>query len=170
MELPELSEAHVQLLKVAYDGFRQAGAWPTTSFVDAILDQDHELDLDVILADIPLGVVIVNGGYTETSEVRATLIGRQVDDAWQDLEDFVALIRAAAERERKARPGPREVSQFELTAADAQAIWGRQLTSGDLTRLFEIVSTEGVHSGACGRDSPPPISSLAERRSHVSRQ
>lgn len=156
MELPELSEAHVQLVEITYSGFREAGAWPTTSYVDAILDQDHQLDMDVVLADMPLGVVIVNGGYTANSEVRATVVGlRYVHGAAQDLEDFVALIRAAADRERETRPGPREVSEVELTAADAEAIWGRPLTPSDLTRVFEIVSTEGVHSGSRRPDDGP---------------
>jgi hypothetical protein len=149
MKLPELSQQHVQLLEVTYDGFREAGAWPTTSFVDAVLDQDYELNLDAVLADMPPGVVVANGGYTENSEVCATVVGlRYVESASQDLEDFVALIRAAADRERRSRPGPREASRIELTAADAATIWPRQLAASDVARVFEIVSNEGAHSGS----------------------
>ncbi|HEX3692634.1 MAG TPA: nucleoside 2-deoxyribosyltransferase [Solirubrobacteraceae bacterium] len=149
METPELSAAHIQLLGVIYEGFRDRGEWPTTSFVDAVLDKDHNLDVDSVLADMPPGVAVVNGGYTEHSETRATVLGLSyLAEASQDLGNFVALIRVAADRERDARPGPREVSQIELTSADSDAIWGQQLSAEELVRVFEILTAEGVSAGA----------------------
>jgi hypothetical protein len=62
MHKPDLSEPQLRLVEAVYVGLRESGAWPTTACVDAVLDHDHDLDLDAVLVDIPPGIVTASSG------------------------------------------------------------------------------------------------------------
>jgi hypothetical protein len=151
MQIPELSEAHVRLLEVAYAGFRETGQWPTTAYVDAVLDHDFNLNMEALLVDMPRGIVHALNEYrTAHSTVQITVAGLSlIKTASQDLENFVTLIRFAADKEREWRPGPQEPSRFEVTT-DGPLIWRRRVAPDDVARVFTIVQGEGVHIGTQG--------------------
>jgi hypothetical protein len=151
MRVPEFSDDQVLLLDAVYAGFREVGTWPTTAHVDSTLDHDHGLDIDVVLADMPSDVVRASGGYGENSTIWMTIPGLcGVRAAAQDLEDYVAIIRLAAESERQRRPGPREAGDFEISSQAMEAALARQINGGDAERLLEIVRIDGLNSGSRG--------------------
>src|ERR1700761_119093 len=133
MQVPELSAAQRTLIEVAFTGFRTASRWPTAAYVDAVLDHDHGLDYEAILSELPRSVAIAEPGYGQQSLVKLTVAGLQsIADATADLENFVALVRAAAQRESGVQPEPTGTEQPELMASDADGIWGRSLGDGEL--------------------------------------
>lgn len=153
MHKPDLSEPQVRLVEVVYVGLRDSGAWPTTTFVDAVLDHDHNLDLDAVLGDMPFGIVTASAGYEEHSTVQVSAAGlRHVEAAAGDLEKFVELVRFAAERERQLRPGPREAGRMMLSSEEASKIWSEPPAKEELGRVFAIAQREGVDAGSSGPD------------------
>lgn len=97
MLLPEFSADQIRLLNVIYAGLGEDGKWPTTAHVDSILAHDYGLNIDVVLAGMPDRVVWAAGGYSANSVIQMNLFGmRCIEQAAQDLENYVALIRYAA--------------------------------------------------------------------------
>jgi hypothetical protein len=151
MHVPELSETQLALVKACYSGFRLASAWPTNAYVDAVLDHDHDLDYQAIVPTLPRSLVLAEPGYAQQSLVKITVAGlRSVDAAAGDLASFIALLRAGADRERALRPSPTGTAQAEVTAADADEIWGRRPAPDELARVVEIANVEGIHAGFRG--------------------
>lgn len=151
MRQPEFSSKQVRLLEVVYDGFSQTAAWPTTSYVDAVLDREHGLDFDDLLRGMPSGVVFADPSYTDHSHVRVTAAGlRVVEAATDDLERFVALVRFAAERERSCRPSPDSAVEGSIASDEAHQIWGKSVDSKALARVLLIVQQEGLLAGSNG--------------------
>jgi hypothetical protein len=148
---PKFSSEQVPLLEVVYDGFSQAATWPTTSYVDVVLDREHGLDFDEVVRGMPAGVVFADPGYTDGSHVRVTVAGlRVVEAAAADLERFVTLVRFAAERERSCRPRPDRAGDSSIDSDEAHEIWGVSLEPQALARLLQIVQQEGLYSGSTG--------------------
>ncbi len=151
MRIPELSEDQRRLLEVAYRGFREGASWPTSAYVDAILDHEYSVDFATVLAELPATIVIPTHGYSDQSPVKLTVAGLSlVEAAKPDLENFLALLRAATERESHSRPGPNEVPDVKLSQEDEGQIWGRKLAADELARVLEIAFVEGINAGARG--------------------
>jgi hypothetical protein len=105
----------------------------------------------MIVPALPRSLVIAEPGYAQQSVVKVTVAGlRPVEAAADDLAAFIALVRAGADRERALCPSPTEATQAELTAADAEEIWGSQPTPEVLARVIEIANVEGIHAGFRG--------------------
>jgi hypothetical protein len=151
VRIPDFSDAQRCLLEVVYDGFLEASSWPTSAYVDTILDHDYSLDYEAVLADLPLSVVIPSSGYGQQSFVKLTVAGTNaVEAAAPDVANFLALVVEATRRESQARPHPNGVAEFELDDGDADQIWGRQLDKAELARLLEITYMEGINAGSRG--------------------
>lgn len=130
-----------------YEGFQEIGGWPSTAYVDAVLDHDYEEDFNAALADLPPALLTADSGYTSHSTVRATVAGLSVvEAASDDLQLFVDLVRFAAERERTFRPSPvpDALEPPTVSGAEAHAIWGRAVSDHELARVIELVRTEGL--------------------------
>ncbi len=151
MLIPELSGNEHRLLEIAYRGFRESASWPTSSHVDSVLDHDYAVDFETALAGLPATIVIPIHGYADQSQVKLTVAGLSlVEAAGPDLANFLALLRAATERESNATPGPDEVAEVKLSQEDEVQIWGRQLGHDELARVLEIAYVEGINAGAGG--------------------
>jgi hypothetical protein len=75
MDMPDLFEPQVRLIEAVYGGHREGGRWLTTDFVEALLDDDNDLDLDAILEDMGFGVVTAIAGYGEDSPAQVSAAG-----------------------------------------------------------------------------------------------
>ncbi len=151
MRLPEFTCPQTCLLDVIYEGFREAGTWPTTSYVEATLHKDHDLDMDAVLEAMPRDSVSAAAGYTENSKVQPALFAlRTVTAAEADLDRFVTLIRFAAEQENQTRPGPLDASRIEITNTLAADIWPDEPSRRDLARVIVLVALEPLHTGMGG--------------------
>lgn len=151
MRVPNVSDAERRLLEVVYHSFLETSSWPTSAYVDTILDHDYSLDYEAVLADLSLSVVIPNSGYGQQSFVKLTVAGASaVEAAASDMANFLALVVEATRRESQARPQPNGVAEFDLDDGDADQIWGRQLDMAELARLLEITYVEGINAGSRG--------------------
>jgi uncharacterized protein (TIGR02391 family) len=156
IEVDEKS-AEVRLLEVVADVFEKHAAWPTRHYVGAVLDQDHELDLDEALAAAPQSLVLPTGSH-EDSKVVLTVAGLAAagDDA--DVGRFVEALRWAVAEALGIRPSdPREVVEVSLEAEQFKTEWasrGVETDEGDLVKLHEMFLTEGIFSwmGGEGHD------------------
>lgn len=154
MRIPEFTEDQIRLLETVYAGFVEAGEWPTTAYVDWKLDSEHGLDIDAVLATMPVGTVAASGGYGEHSTITPTIAALQsVEAASVDLERMVDLIRFAADRERVTRPGPRDPSRFEVASSEAPSIFRDGPTAEDLVRVLGLMRLDAVDSGSGGPDA-----------------
>ncbi|HTZ64713.1 MAG TPA: hypothetical protein VMB51_11470 [Solirubrobacteraceae bacterium] len=151
MRIPKFTEDQIRLLETVYAGFVEAGEWPTTAYVDWKLDSEHGLDIDVVLATMPMGTVVASGGYGEHSTITPTIAALQsVEDASVDLERMVDLIRFAADRERATQPGPRDPSRVEVVSSEARSIFRDEPTAADLVRLLSLMRLDATNSGSSG--------------------
>jgi Nucleoside 2-deoxyribosyltransferase len=151
MRLPDFTGAQIRLLDVIYEGFREAGTWPTTSYVEARLHKEHGLDMDTVLEKMPHDSVVAAAGYTENSKVQPALFAlRGVKAAETDLDRFVTLIRFAAEQESQTRPGPLDASRSEITNTQAADIWPDKPSGSDLARVIVLAALEPLHTSMGG--------------------
>lgn len=151
MRLPEFTPPQVLLLEITYQGFCEAGTWPTTAYVDAKLYRDHDLDIDAILATLPQDAVMAAAGYTDHSNIQPALFAlRSVDAAAADLDRFVTLVRFAAEQEYQSSPGPLDASRIEISQDRATEIWPDTPSRSDIARAINLVSLEPLHVGVGG--------------------
>jgi hypothetical protein len=153
MRIPKFTEDQIHLLEVVYAGFVEAAEWPTTAYVDWKLDSEHDLDIDVVLATMPVGTVVASGGYGEHSTITPAIVALQsVEAASVDLQHMVDLIRFAADRERSTRPGPRDPSRFEVASSEANSIFRDGLTADGLARVLGLMRLDVTNSGSGGPD------------------
>jgi hypothetical protein len=112
VRLPELDDRQLTLLAAIYQGLVESGKWPTMSYVDVVLDRDHGIAIEPVLYELPDGLLHRGPNFmTEQSTIELTAAGLNfVPGARRDLDRFVELVRACAEREREARPSPAEVA------------------------------------------------------------
>jgi hypothetical protein len=151
MRLPEFTAPQVRLLEVIYDGFCEAGAWPTTAYVDARLDREDDLDLDAVLATLPQEAVVAAAGFTENSRIQPALFSlRAVGAAAADLDRLVRLVRFAAEEERRTLPGPLDASRIDIGHDRATEIWPDSPSFTEIARVIHLVASEPLHIGMGG--------------------
>jgi uncharacterized protein (TIGR02391 family) len=149
--------AEQRLLEVVGEVFEQHATWPTRHYVGAVLDQDHDLDLDEALAATPQSLVLPTGSH-EDSKVVLSVAGLAAagDDA--DVGRFVEALRWAVAEALGTRPGdPREVVEVSFEAEQFKIEWasrGVETDDGDLAKLHEMFLTEGIFSwmGGEGHD------------------
>jgi hypothetical protein len=165
MRIPKFTEDQNRLLETIYAGFVEAGGWPITAYVDWMLDSEHGLDIDAVLATMPVGTVNASGGYGENSIIAPTIAALQsVEAAGIDLQRMVDLIRFAADRERATQPGPRDPSRFEVASTEAPSIFRDGPTAEDLVRVLGLMRLDGVDSGSGGPDAEGKWTVYFDRR------
>jgi hypothetical protein len=152
MVLPEVSDNQRKLLQETYDGFRQAGSWPTMAYIDLRLDQDHGLDANDILNTMPAGLVHRGPNFTSVdSRLVVTAAGLAfIPDAAKDLENFLRLVRACAARESECGFGPLEIGSYSLGASDSDAIWSAGITADEALRALAILQVENLYDRLSG--------------------
>lgn len=165
MRIPKFTEDQIRLLDTIYAGFVKAGGWPTTAYVDWMLDSEHGLDIDAVLATMPVGTVNASGGYGENSIIAPTIAALQsVEAAGIDLQRMVDLIRFAADRERATQPGPQDPSRFGVASTEAPSIFRDGPTTEDLVRVLGLMRLDGVDSGSGGPDTEGKWTVYFDRR------
>ena len=148
MEKPDLDAGQRALLETTYAGLREAGTWPRTDWVDTKLDHSHGISLEAAEEDIPSGLMHRDPGYGSSSHVRLTVAGlAQIDEAQDDCECFVALVRLLADRERAHDPGaPDDPKRLALMLDDVRAeIWpGQDPPDDQIARVLTLIQQEGL--------------------------
>jgi hypothetical protein len=152
VRLPELNEHQLTLLAETYQGFVDSGKWPTMSYVDVVLDRDHGIAIEPILYEIPEGLLRHGPNFmTDQSTIELTAAGLYfVPAARPDLDRFIQLVRACAERERNSHPSPAEVARSDFSNTDAETVWQGQISKAEAARAFEIFKMENLYSGLAG--------------------
>lgn len=149
MDEEDEKSAEQTLLEVVGAVFGEHATWPTRHYVGAVLDQDHDLDLDEALAATPQSLVLPTGPQ-EDSKVVLTVAGLAAagDDA--DVGRFIEALRWAVAEALGTRPAdPREVVEVTLEADQFKTEWalrGVETDDSDLAKLHEMFLTEGIYS------------------------
>jgi uncharacterized protein (TIGR02391 family) len=145
--------AEQRLLEVVGDVFREHATWPTRHYVGAILDQDHDLDLDEALTAAPRSLVLPTGPQ-EDSKVVLTVPGLAAAGDDGDVRRFIEALRWAVAEALGTRPSdPREVVEVTLEAEQFRTEWesrGARTDDSDLAKLHEMFLTEGIYSWMAG--------------------
>jgi hypothetical protein len=141
------------LLEVVRKAFDKEGKWPTWQWVDAVLDQDHYLDLEEILETVPRSLVY-STGTQESSEVTLTVAGLHAAGAAKDVRRFVQALRWCVDAQLGFRPADPNVSEeVKLEAGQFESEWasrGERVSKTDLTKLRAMFVTEGIYSSIGG--------------------
>lgn len=141
------------LLEVVRRAFDHEGKWPTWQWVDAVLDQDHYLDLEEILEAVPRSLVYATGTQ-ENSEVILTVAGLHAAGADKDVRRFVQALHWCVDAQLGFRPADPNVSEeVKLEAGQFESEWasrGETVSKTDLTKLRAMFVTEGIYSSIAG--------------------
>jgi hypothetical protein len=154
--IPEKSSQQA-LLEVVRSAFDRGGKWPSRQWVEAVLDQDHSLDFEGIIDEIPRSLVYVNGPQ-ESSEVILTVAGLYTAGGEKDVARFVQALRWCVEAQLGFRPADPDASEdVKLKAGQFESEWnsrGERVSETDLAKLRSMFVTEGIYSsiGGEGRD------------------
>lgn len=141
------------LLGVAREAFDRKGTWPIRQYVEAVLDQDHYLDLEEILESAPRSLVY-STGTQESSEVILTVAGLAAAGAERDVRRFVEALRWCVEAQLGFRPTDPDVSEeVKIDADQFESEWvsrGEEVSTTDLVKLRAMFVTEGIYSSIGG--------------------
>lgn len=141
------------LLRVVRRAFDHQGKWPTRQWVDAVLDQDHYLDLEEILETMPRSLVYPTGTQ-ESSEVILTVAGLHAAGADTDVRRFVQALRWCVDAQLGFRPAdPGVTEEVRLEAGQFESEWasrGEKISKTDLIKLRAMFVTEGIYSSIGG--------------------
>jgi hypothetical protein len=153
--VPDAAEKLSQeaLLEVVRRAFDLEGKWPSRQWVEAVLDQDHYLDLGEIIEVIPRSLVYLSGTQ-ESSEVILTVAGLHASGAERDTERFVEALRWCVDAQLGFRPTDPGVSEeVKLEAGQFESEWvsrGEKVSKADLAKLRSMFVTEGIYSSISG--------------------
>jgi hypothetical protein len=154
------------LLEVVRRAFDREGKWPTRQWVDAVLDQDHYLDLEEILETVPRSLVYPTGTQ-ESSEVILTVAGLHAAGADKDVRRFVQALRWCVDAQLGFRPADPEVSEeVRLEAGQFESEWvsrGEKVSKTDLTKLRAMFVTEAIY-GSIGGEGKKWVITMNRRR------
>jgi len=141
------------LLEVVRKAFDREGKWPSRQWVEAVLDQDHYLDLEEIIEVVPRSLVYV-GGTQESSEVVLTVAGLHAAGAEEDVKRFVQALRWCVDAQLGFRPEDPDVSEeVRLEASQFESEWisqGVNVPKTDLAKLRSMFVTEGIYNSISG--------------------
>ncbi len=153
MEAGEPNNELGSLLEVVRSVFVQRGEWPSRQYVQAVLDQDHYVDLDEALAAAPRGLLRTSGSQRD-AEVILTVRGLQASSAEAEVGRFVEALRWCVDEVRGVRPtDPSKAEDLELSSDQFADEWrsrGRTVSDLDLTKLRAMVVTEGIYDWLSG--------------------
>jgi hypothetical protein len=141
------------LLEVVRKAFDREGKWPSRQWVEAVLDQDHYLDLEEVIEVVPRSLVYV-GGTQESSEVVLTVAGLHAAGAEKDVKRFVQALRWCVDAQLGFRPADPDVSEeVRLEASQFESEWtsqGENVSKTDLAKLRSMFVTEGIYNSISG--------------------
>lgn len=143
------------LLEVVRGAFDRSGRWPTRQYVEAVLDQDHRMDLDEILEATPRSLAY-STGTQEGSEVTLTVAGLAAAGAETDVKRFVEALRWCVAEQLGFRPSdPGATEEVKIEADQFTSEWasrGEKVSAVDLIKLRAMLTTEGIYSSIGGED------------------
>jgi uncharacterized protein (TIGR02391 family) len=143
------------LLSVVRDAFDRDGKWPTRQWVEAVLDQDHYLDLEETLQAAPRSLVYATGTQ-EDSEVVLTVAGLHTAGAERDVRRFIQALGWCVDAQlgfRPTEPNVREEVRLEVGQFESEWVSrGERVSKTDLTKLRAMFVTEGIYSSIGGED------------------
>jgi uncharacterized protein (TIGR02391 family) len=143
------------LLEVVRGAFDRSGRWPTRQYVEAVLDQDHGIDLDEILEAAPRSLVY-STGTQDSSEVILTVAGLAAAGAGTDVKRFVEALRWCVAEQLGFRPSdPGATEELKIEADQFTSEWasrGEKASAVDLIKLRAMLTTEGIYSSIGGED------------------
>jgi uncharacterized protein (TIGR02391 family) len=143
------------LLEVVREAFDRSGRWPTRQYVEAMLDQDHYMELDEILEAAPR-LLVYSTGTQEGSEVILTVAGLAAAGAETDVKRFVEALRWCVDEQLGFRPSdPGATEEVKIEADQFRSEWasrGEEVSAVDLIKLRAMLTTEGIYSSIGGED------------------
>ncbi len=143
------------LLEVVREAFDRGGRWPTRQYVEAVLDQDHYMDLDEILEAAPR-LLVYSTGTQEGSEVILTVAGLAAAGAENDVKRFVEAVRWCFDEQLGFRPAdPGATEEVKVEAAQFRSEWvsrGEKVSAVDLIKLRAMLTIERIYSSIGGED------------------
>lgn len=143
------------LLSVVKDAFDRDGKWPTRQWVEAVLDQDHYLDLEEALEAAPRSLIYATGTQ-ESSEVVLTVAGLHAAGAERDVRRFIQALGWCVDAQLGFRPTEPDVSeQVKLQVGQFESEWvsrGERVSKSDLAKLRAMFVTEGIYSSIGGEN------------------
>jgi hypothetical protein len=111
------------LLEVVRDAFDREGKWPTRQWVEAVLDQDHYLDLEEILGATPRMLAYADGPQ-ESSTVILTVAGLHAAGAERDVRRFLQALGWCVDSALGFRPTTPDVSEdVRIEAGQSESEW-----------------------------------------------
>lgn len=142
-------------LEVVSEVFERSGRWPTRQYVEAVLDQDHRLDLEEVLGRAPRALIYATGTQ-ESSEVILTVPGLAAAGATRDVGRFVEALRWCVEAQIGFRPSdPGAAKEVKIEADQFKSEWssrGEEASELELAKLRAMFVTEGIYSSIGGED------------------
>jgi uncharacterized protein (TIGR02391 family) len=141
------------LLAVVAEVFDEHGDWPVRQYVDAKLEQDHDLELDDCLTATPRALVAA-AGHGEDSEVALRVAGLAAAGSATIVDRFVEALRwfvAEVSGSRPTHPGTTE--EVRVTSEQLRSEWSSRnvdVSDLDLKKLRALIVLEGVHGGLSG--------------------
>lgn len=110
------------LLSIVKDAFDRQGTWPTWQYVEAVIDQDHQLELNEVLASARRSRVFSNGTQ-DGSEVILTVAGLAAAGAERDVRRFVEALRWCVAEQMGFRPDPGKPEEVRIDAERFKSEW-----------------------------------------------
>jgi hypothetical protein len=144
MKVGPLEERYRSLILVVADAFAAVDRWPLYPYVETMLDHEHGLSFEGLIAELPPGLVWSPQGYGPQAEIRVSVAAlAAIGVLAEDLRRFVALVRHAAAVERDHVPGPLEHWDLRLSSSDVVTT---AMPDGDdgrtLQRLLSLLEAE----------------------------
>jgi uncharacterized protein (TIGR02391 family) len=156
-------EAFLEVVRAAFD---REGKWPTRQWVEAVLDQDHSLDLEEILGATPRSLAYADGPQ-ESSTVILTVAGLHAAGAERDVRRFLQALGWCVDSALGFRPSAPDVPEdVRIEAGQFESEWesrGEEVSKVDLTKLRAMFTTEGIYASIGGEGKTWQIS-LDRRR------
>jgi uncharacterized protein (TIGR02391 family) len=141
------------LLTVVAKVFDEYGEWPVRQYVEARLEQDHDLELDDCLAAMPRALVAA-AGHGEDSEVALRVAGLVAVGSSAIVERFIEALRWLVDDLGGSSPAhPGSTEEVRITSAQLRSEWSSRnvdVSDLDLKKLRALIMLEGVHAGFSG--------------------
>jgi uncharacterized protein (TIGR02391 family) len=149
-----LSPDQRQVLQVIYELWSAEIKWPLFGYLDAVLDQEHEIELSSVLSTVPDELVVYTRipSASDDSEVRLTIAGiAQCKHSLGDVQLFMRALKWCVRRQKEHRPASTKPEQLKLTSTEAAADWtadGAEVSDVILAKAYSLLTSENISWGS----------------------
>lgn len=141
------------LLAVISKVFDEHGEWPVRQYVDAKLEQDHDLELDDCLNATPAELVAA-AGHGEDNEVALRVAGLASAGSPAIVDRFIEALKwFVAELGGSSPTHPGTTEDVRVSSEQLRSEWSSrnvEVSDLDLKKLRALILLEGTHAGFSG--------------------